>query len=163
MDRVREAVFSSLGERTMGARVLDLFAGSGSYALEALSRGAAEATIVEKARPAIDAFTANARKARLSARVVAGDVFDFLRRAPANSYDLIFADPPYAKRPQDEDHASRLLAMEELLRCLAHEGIFLLETHAKWQWPQASAWDILLERTYGDAAVRLLQPKEDQP
>ena len=87
MDRVKEALFSSLGSRVSGAAVLDLYAGSGSLGIEALSRGAASATFVEKGRPALAALRSNLE-------VVAADVTTYLA-GTGDRFDLVFVDPPY--------------------------------------------------------------------
>jgi 16S rRNA (guanine966-N2)-methyltransferase len=97
-DRVREALFSSLGDIS-GAHVLDLFAGSGALGLEALSRGAATATFVEHAAPALTALRRNIADLALgSAVVVPADVTVFLTKTvvPQHLYDLVLVDPPYA-------------------------------------------------------------------
>jgi 16S rRNA (guanine966-N2)-methyltransferase len=94
-DRVREALFSILGD-IEGLRVLDLFAGSGALAIEALSRGAASATLVENDRAALDAIRANlAPLEGANAEIVRADALAWLggRRGP---FDLVFADPPYS-------------------------------------------------------------------
>jgi 16S rRNA (guanine966-N2)-methyltransferase len=99
-DRLREAVFSSLGASVEGCRVADLFAGTGSYGLEALSRGAFAATFYETDRAALTCLRQNVQAALRScgldtgaAKVVARDVFSLDVNSPA--YDLIFLDPPY--------------------------------------------------------------------
>jgi 16S rRNA (guanine966-N2)-methyltransferase len=96
-DRVREALFSVLGERVQDARVLDLFAGSGALGLEALSRGAAEATFVDSAAGAIRAVRANLEALGGAAEVRRMDARRFLGGASgaARQYDLVFLDPPY--------------------------------------------------------------------
>lgn len=97
-DRVREALFSSLGDVT-GAKVLDLFAGSGALGLEALSRGAAAATFVEQAAPALTALRRNIAELGLGGTaVVPADVATYLAKptVPQQVYDIVFADPPYA-------------------------------------------------------------------
>lgn len=95
-DRVREAVFSSLQPALPGARVLDLFAGSGALAIEALSRGAAAATLVESARPAVAAIRTNLETAGVADRatVVAAALPGALARCEG-PFDLLLADPPY--------------------------------------------------------------------
>jgi 16S rRNA (guanine966-N2)-methyltransferase len=95
MDRAREGLFSSLGESVVGAAVLDLYAGSGSLGLEALSRGARSAVFVERSRAALAALRANVTAVGLGGEVVAGDVDAYLERAPG-LFDLVFVDPPYA-------------------------------------------------------------------
>jgi 16S rRNA (guanine966-N2)-methyltransferase len=95
-DRVREAVFSILGDIS-GLRVLDLFAGSGALAIEALSRGAASATLVENGRAALEAIRANLAPLQdADADVVGADAVVWLggKRGP---YDLVFLDPPYSE------------------------------------------------------------------
>lgn len=94
MDRVKEALFSSLGERVVDARVLDLYAGSGALGIESLSRGAASVTFVEKGRAALDTLRANLEALDFEGRVVGGDVEAFLPAA-ADVFDLVFVDPPY--------------------------------------------------------------------
>ena len=98
-DMAREGLFSSLGSLVAGARVLDLYAGTGALAIEALSRGAESAVLVERSRPAIRAIRSNLDRARvtISATVVPSDVHRFLMRddKSGGSFDLVFADPPY--------------------------------------------------------------------
>jgi len=98
--RVREALFMILAPRLPGARVLDLFAGTGALGLEALSRGAAELVCLESSRRACLTLRANARRLGLSdrANVIQADALRFLRReAPGGGFDLILADPPYGR------------------------------------------------------------------
>ena len=97
-DRLREAVFSSLEHRLGGfdgVCVYDLYAGSGAFALEALSRGAARAVAVERDRAAAAIIRANADACRLVVEVAAVDVARFVERVPIPAPDVIFADPPY--------------------------------------------------------------------
>jgi 16S rRNA (guanine966-N2)-methyltransferase len=95
-DRVREAVFSILGS-VDGARVLDLYCGSGALAIEALSRGASAATLVDNSSAAIGAVRRNLEALGLEAEVRQQGVLPFLRnaRAAGRHYDLVFLDPPY--------------------------------------------------------------------
>lgn len=98
-DRVKESLFNILGARVANRRVLDLFAGTGSLGLEAISRGAAGAVLVDRATG--DVLQDNAEHAKLSdlARIVRGDVFTALTRLAADgeTFDLVFCDPPYGK------------------------------------------------------------------
>src|SRR3954467_7982650 len=95
-DRGREALFSILGPLD-GARVLDLFAGSGALGLEALSRGAASATLVERAPAALRVLRDNVADLGAGAEIVAADARSYLRgaRGQGAQYDLVFLDPPY--------------------------------------------------------------------
>jgi 16S rRNA (guanine966-N2)-methyltransferase len=107
-DRVREAWMSILGDELSGARVLDLFAGSGALGLEALSRGAASATFVELNPPSLRALDQNI--ATLGAENVVtvhrGDAMRYAERLPERAFDIVVADPPYTV-----DHAARLVAL----------------------------------------------------
>jgi 16S rRNA (guanine966-N2)-methyltransferase len=98
-DVAREGLFSSLGPAVAGARVLDLYAGTGALGIEALSRGAAEAVFVERSPAALRAIRENLRRTRLTDRavVVGLDVRAFLTRQERNGapFDLVLADPPY--------------------------------------------------------------------
>ena len=98
-DRTREAWMSVVASELPGARVLDLFAGSGALGLEALSRGAEHATFVENGPPALRALQANLRAlgAVQRATLVRTDAVRYLRGLAAGEFDLAFADPPYAK------------------------------------------------------------------
>ena len=97
-DRVREAVFSSLEHRLGGFHgvcIWDLYAGSGAFALESLSRGARRAVAVERDRAALAIIRANAETCRLPLEIVQADVSKFVALAPSPAPDLVFADPPY--------------------------------------------------------------------
>lgn len=95
-DRVRETVFNWLRESLVGARCLDLFAGTGALGFEALSRGAAEAWLVEQDAQLVDALRATAGKLGATPRIVRRDALAFLREPPAARFDVVFLDPPYA-------------------------------------------------------------------
>ena len=110
MDRVRGAIFSSLGEFIVGARVLDLFAGSGGLGIEALSRGAAAAVFVDNERRATTTIEKNLAHTRLTGTIHTLDIFSYLDRLARDAtFDAIFADPPYAKKPGERDFAPELL------------------------------------------------------
>ena len=97
-ERVKEAVFSMLQFDIEGRRVLDLFAGSGQLALEAVSRGAAEAVLVDKSKDAIKVINTNIAKTKSAdtCRVYCLDWKDYIRRFGKERFDIIFLDPPYA-------------------------------------------------------------------
>ncbi|MCB1235229.1 MAG: 16S rRNA (guanine(966)-N(2))-methyltransferase RsmD [Verrucomicrobiae bacterium] len=162
-DRAREAVFSSLGERVVGAAVLDLYAGGGGYGIEALSRGAASAVFVESHREACRAIGENLAATRLeNGRVREETVSAFLsrsRREPA--YDLVFADPPYARGEAEAEELGGLLADEALPALLAGGGLFVLETRAGGDLPPAPSWHIERTRRYGAASIHYLVKKRD--
>lgn len=98
-DRMKESLFSALGDACSGATVLDLFAGSGALGLEALSRGAASVTFVEKSRTAIRSLMENVRLlgVETDCSVICVDVLPFLANLKKDEdFDLVFADPPFA-------------------------------------------------------------------
>ena len=97
-DRVKEALFSIIHFDLPGARVLDLFGGTGQLGIEALSRGAASATFVDQAEPACRLIKENLRRTKFenTAKVVRGDYMEYLSRC-RESYDIILLDPPYAE------------------------------------------------------------------
>ena len=99
-ERVKEAVFSMIQFDIEGRRVLDLFAGSGQMALEALSRGAREAVMVDKSKQAVAIINKNVAKTRFSAesKVFCADFSEYIRRFGAEKFDIVFLDPPYAAK-----------------------------------------------------------------
>jgi 16S rRNA (guanine966-N2)-methyltransferase len=103
-DRVKESLFNILGDFCDNARVLDLFAGTGSLGFEALSRGAREVVFVEQNRKSIDIIRRNHEKLRVSEslQIVNKDVLSFLRSYSGEPFDLIFIDPPFTEEMADE-------------------------------------------------------------
>ncbi|MFZ4682902.1 MAG: RsmD family RNA methyltransferase, partial [Terrimicrobiaceae bacterium] len=127
MDRVRAAIFSSLGDAVPGARVLDLFAGSGAMGIEALSRGAASAVFVDANPRSAACVKTNLRRTGLDGSVQTMDAMKFLELYASEQFDLIFADPPYAKKSDDRDFATELLRLPALATALPSGGTFVLE------------------------------------
>lgn len=146
-DRVREAVFSMLGPID-GLRVLDLFAGSGALAIEALSRGASEAVLVERDPRAIAAITRNVEATGAAAAVRRRDVLAYLRDEGEGPFDLVFVDPPY-------DAASRLAAPlgEALPRVVSQDALIVIESDKRT--PLEFSLPLLREREYGDTSIRI--------
>jgi 16S rRNA (guanine(966)-N(2))-methyltransferase RsmD len=142
-DRVREAIFSILGD-VSGARVLDLYAGTGALAIEALSRGAVGATLVdaspEPARRNVAGLGLEDR-----AEVVRADVLGFLGR-DSGRYDLIFCDPPYRLADRLEGQLESLIPAR-----LAKGGRLITESGSRR--PLRLELPVLAERTYGDTAI----------
>jgi len=157
MDRVKAAIFSSLGEAIIGARVLDLFAGSGALGIEALSRGAAAAIFVEDDRQSAKAIETNLAKTKLKGRVRHQDVFDFLRqRSNAEKFQIIFADPPYEKDEYDENCTEKLLNSESLPQLLEPTGIFVLEKRPSETVSELKLWRVIRQKSYGATEVLFL-------
>lgn len=160
-DRVRQAVFNMLGELVEGARVLDVFAGSGALGLECLSRGAVSALLVDQDRGAAETMRRNIAKTRLTgAEIRQGDVFKVLPQLVQTGaqYDLVFADPPYAHKPGDVDLAAQLGGSEELFQLLAPGGSVVLESMARrgaqLMWPP---WEVVRDRDYGSTRILWLR------
>jgi 16S rRNA (guanine966-N2)-methyltransferase len=157
MDRVKAAIFSSLGEAIIGARVLDLFAGSGALGIEALSRGAASAIFVEADRQSAEAIEKNLVKTKLKGRVRQQDVFDFLEQASdTDKFQIIFADPPYEKPTHSQRYLEQLLNSEMLLRLLKSGGLFVLETRPDEIFREMKSWRVVRQKTYGATEVLFL-------
>jgi 16S rRNA (guanine966-N2)-methyltransferase len=152
-DRVREALFAILGDRVVGARVLDLFAGSGALGIEALSRGAAEATFVDSAPAAIRAVRANLEALGAQAELRRVDARRFLGAASGRrrQYDLVFLDPPYRL-------AGRLGGelTVALTAVLAPGAAVVAESDRRA--PLELELPILDERRYGDTLIRIHAP-----
>jgi 16S rRNA (guanine966-N2)-methyltransferase len=152
-DRVREALFSSLTPSLPGAAVLDLWSGSGSLAIEALSRGAERAVLVERHRAALSALRANLVACDLADRatVVDDEVGRFARRPRGGPFDLVLADPPFATAAAD------VWAVLEGLRAagaLAGGAEMVVQRPAREGEPRPPASLALARvRTYGDSAL----------
>jgi len=152
-DRVREALFSILGDRVRDARVLDLYAGSGALGLEALSRGASAATFVDSAPAAIRALRANLAALAAQAEVARADALRWLRgaSAAARQYDLVFLDPPYRRAGE---LGARLSAA--LVPVLAEGALVVAE--ADRRAPLELSIPVTDERRYGDTLIRFHGP-----
>lgn len=158
MDQVKGAIFSSLADLVVEATVLDLFSGTGGLGIEALSRGATHATLVELDRKAVECIRTNLAKTHLEAEVFAGDVYRFLDLAikKERKFDIIFADPPYSHAEDSMDHAKRLFKNEYLPMLLKDDGIFVLEKIPKTDLPLSAAWRITREKRYGNTELVFL-------
>ena len=161
MDRVKAAIFSSLGDAIIGARVLDLFAGSGALGIEALSRGAASAIFVEGDRQSAETIGKNLTKTNLKGRVRHQDVFDFLRQgSKAEKFRIIFADPPYEKSHGDETHTEKLLNNKNLPQFLEPNGIFVLEKRPGEMISELKLWRVIRQKTYGATEILLMSHRQ---
>ena len=151
-DRVRENVFNIVAPWVEGARVLDLYAGSGAMGLEALSRGAASVVFVEADPEAVHAIERNLDRLRLSgATVLRRDAVTGLANEVAadRKYDLVLADPPYAMN--DYDALARYLP-----RVLAEDGLFVLESAARME-PEVRDLAVRTSRKYGSTRVTVFE------
>jgi 16S rRNA (guanine(966)-N(2))-methyltransferase RsmD len=146
-DRVRENVFNLVGP-VDGAAVLDLYAGSGAYGLEALSRGAARAVFVELDRDAVRTIERNLDKLHLSATVLRQDALTALATegGTGRKYDLVLVDPPYDMYPDLQPQLARYLPA-----VLADDGVLVLETDVRIE-PELPL-EQRTSRKYGQARV----------
>ena len=160
MDRVRGAVFSSLGDAVPGAQALDLFAGSGALGIEALSRGAASCVFVDSHRKSCAVIRDNLARARLTGTVRQQNVAAFVAAAEAGAFDLVMADPPFALAESDPSHPAVLLGAGALARILRPGGLLVVELPA--EPPDAPAgWELLRSRPYGQAWVAFYRRRPD--
>lgn len=152
-DFLRQAIFSILSEKIVGARVLDLFAGSGAIGLEALSRGAIHCQFVEQQRQACAVIEHNLAKCRLEGGTVrCAQVHRFLPRDHGH-YDVIFADPPYWKHHGDSDHLRDLA--ESIAARLQPDGWFIAEAASHYEAPEAPGIALRDRRSYGGSSILL--------
>ncbi len=155
-ERIRESLFAILEPAIDGARVLDLFAGAGTLGIEALSRGAARATFVERDRRALAAIRTNLAATGLADRadVVGSDVIAYLGSIPADRrYDLVFCDPPFAAVGVLE----AALVHPGLRACLAPGALVVARALSKHRPAIPEAARTLREKTIGEEAIVLLR------
>jgi 16S rRNA (guanine966-N2)-methyltransferase len=145
-DRVREALFSMLGD-VSGARVLDLYAGSGALGIEALSRGAESAVFVERDRAALAALARNLEATGAPGEVRRQDVARFLARQEG-TFDLVFCDPPYDGAPAIA--ATLAAALPEILDEDAR-----IVTESDKRNPLVLPLPLVVERSYGDTRIAI--------
>ncbi len=145
-DRVREALFSMLGD-VSGARVLDLYAGSGALGIEALSRGAESAVFVERDRGALAALERNLDATGARGEIRRQDVARFLAR-PEGTFDLVFCDPPYDGAPAIAE------ALAEALPALTAQEARIV-TESDKRNPLLLTLPLVVERAYGDTRIAI--------
>ncbi len=155
-DRVREAIFSSLAERVPGARVLDLYAGSGALGIEALSRGAACATFIDNHPKCITTIRANLNQCRLDGSVRRADAMAYCRLPQDEPFDLIFLDPPYDENAVAMDDSPLLPHLHSLID---DGGLIIWEHTARATWKDEINAGVTKTRRYGDSCISyLLRP-----
>lgn len=149
--RVRESIFSTLGDRARGADVLDLYAGSGSFGIEALSRGGRSAVFVERWRPAVAALRANldAVGAGDAAEVFSSSVERYLAvPRKGRPFDIVFADPPWDI--SSEDVAG---VLEKVSPLMSSGAVAVVTRRGKDDVPVATGLDIEDRRRHGDTEI----------
>jgi 16S rRNA (guanine966-N2)-methyltransferase len=159
MDMVREAVFSALAQIVIGARVLDLFAGSGAYGIESLSRGAAHAVFVDDHPKSVEAIRFNLSGTKLAGKVIRDDAFRFLQKQN-DQYRLVFADPPYVKKPGDRDYFGELMESKTLVAAIEPGGLLVLECSPTKGPDTFRFWEITRAKRYGATKLLFCVPKK---
>lgn len=169
-DRVRAAVFSSLLGCLSGARVLDLFAGTGAFGLEAISRGAGFALFVERSSPVVSCLEANIKRllpggaggpvvggnnggqtADPSWRIIRDDVERFLKSYPVeHPFSLVLADPPYE---DGEEWTRKILFHLSGRAILGKSGFCVIELSARIPLIASEGWTVIREKTYGQTKI----------
>jgi len=152
-DMVREAVFNSIGEKVIGTSFLDLFAGTGSVGIEALSRGAEKAVFIEKNRKSLPVIKKNIEITDFQGNtmVISDDYERALKKLnnEKNVFDIIYCDPPYAS-----DYHSKCLSEVGKGILLAAEGLFVLETFKKNIFPEKPGkLQLMREKLYGETRI----------
>jgi len=154
-DKVKGAIFNTLGNKVLDAHVLDLFAGTGNLAIEALSRGSRDAVLVEKSRDAHQVIRKNIEQLGVShkAKLLPMDAFKYINGYSDEEFDLIFLDPPY----REGLVLKALLTIKEHA-CLALNGVIVAET-AKDEQLDGDIYPFEIRKTgeYGDTKVWYLQ------
>jgi len=169
IETTRERLFSSIFQSVENATVLDLFAGSGAYGLESLSRGAKQATLVEKNRLVFNDLKTNLAAVLKSAslegeagKLVNRDVIDFAKEAPRQNYDIIFIDPPYA---EIEKLGPKLFELLLRHHCLSKDGFIVLETpgELKMEFPGWTVTRVVGKEKRGSPVHRIYSPAHPLP
>lgn len=154
--RVRSSIFSRLEARAAvaGARVLDIFAGSGSLGMEALSRGAATAIFVDSSRTAVISMDRNLRALGFAARgrIITADFREALAdlSAAGDQFELIFVDAPFA-----HDSTAEVLAILTGLDLIAQQGLTVVRQYRRTPAPQAAALECINSATLGDHRIAI--------
>lgn len=150
-DRVREAVFSALGSHLQDATVLDLFAGSGAYVFESLSRGAKSAILIEKSPETFACIKNSIQKLKLDAqcKLIRDDALRFIQQAP-QKFDLIFVDPPYTLKLANSFWV-------DLKAWLTPDSVTVFRCKAKSDFDLPEGYEVIRERAYGGTWVVFLK------
>jgi 16S rRNA (guanine966-N2)-methyltransferase len=163
---VREALFSMLQNDIGGVRFLDMFAGSGSVGLEALSRGAETATFVEQSPRSLASLSRNIAMLKVEARchVIRANVYDWLAASSAHkainglkvlnaleAFDIAYADPPY-ELGEERGYAVMLARLAEC-GLVRQDGLFVAEMRHGQTLPVSSEWTLCRDRTYGQTRL----------
>jgi len=154
-DKVKGAIFNVLGDKVLDSRVLDLFAGTGNLAIEALSRGSCEAVLVEKNYDAYQVIQNNLKQVGVchKSKLLLMDAFNFIHRYPDEVFNLIFLDPPYR-----QELIPKVLQSLKKYSYLSPDGVIVAET-AKDEELSGDLYPFEIRKTgeYGDTKIWYLQ------
>ncbi len=164
-DRVRESLFAQLGERLVGARVLDLFAGSGALGLEAWSRGAARVCWIERDPKVFRVLRANVtalcRDPERPVQMLCKNVFSALKTLESKEpFDIILADPPYAMH-SDSSEFGKLFQLTGERALLSPGGFFVLEHADREGLSERAGWHLVRARKYGETKISIWEVRHD--
>lgn len=154
-DRIKQAIFSSLGNRIPDATFLDLFAGTGSLGIEALSRGAAQVVFVEKDRNHVSIIQENLAYCKLAGVVFNRTVETYLEQSEQHKFDVILADPPYTKGIHNLTNDPVIVALRDWIKS---DGCLVWEHDKRNRWEENSRWELIKTCTYGETALSYLRP-----
>ena len=151
-ERIRETLFNWLTPRMAGARCLDLFAGTGALGLEALSRGAAAAVFVENSKVAIATLRRNLASLDASGAVIhAGSATEYIAAAGAESFDIVFLDPPFA----DDNLAELCRLIDESELVTTNANVYLEQDRARPEPDLPDGWTVLKSKVAGNVRYKL--------
>ncbi len=156
-DRVKEALFGAIQFRIAGAKVLDLFAGSGALGIEALSRGAKNCTFIENDCAALEALKTNLSMITDGHQVRAADYLSALKRLAGESYDIILMDPPYTAGYYVP--ALEYVAQNQML---AEEGVLVLEIKTDMTSGGEDFFSLTKQKTYGAVTLEFYERRENR-
>ena len=166
-DKVRQAIFSSLGDLVEGARVLELFGGTGALCLECLSRGSVAAMVVEKSAKHAEFIRRNAASIGLDGalQLRVQDAYTAIHQMAetGQKFGLILADPPYGEKnveKKSQSFAQKLLDDPHLPKLLAEDGLFVLGHTKRDTLTIPAAWSERKQMKHGDTMFRFLEPSE---
>lgn len=163
-ERLREALFNICQTYIADARFLDLFAGSGAMGMEALSRGASQATFIDDSKESIKCIKMNVEKLQMQdhARILIGDVFLMMEKLVklGNQFDIIYADPPYSKG-EPNSYSQRVLDFIENSPLLAPSGVLFLEESSAFP-PQGEGLSTLVLKSSRQLGRSVLQQYQKQ-
>jgi 16S rRNA (guanine966-N2)-methyltransferase len=154
-DKVKQAIFSSLAPRLPDARVLDLFSGTGSLGIEALSRGAATTVFVEKSKVNAAVIHENLAYCKLKGLVLSQSVETYLAQPTKVLFDIILADPPYIKGVHNLSPDPVIVALRSWIQ---PHGLLIWEHDRKNRWEPNPHWELIKTAIYGESAVSYLKP-----